>query len=306
MPLVENNPFEGVKTNIFGTQNLAQTAQKYGTETFVLISTDKAVRPTNVMGACKRIAEMVLQAMASEPLQKTTFCMVRFGNVLGSSGSVVPKFKKQIKSGGPVTVTHPEMTRYFMTISEAVSLVIQAGSMAQGGEVFLLDMGQPVKILDLAKAMIRLHGMESRESPLESLDNLDQQKEIEIVFSGVRNGEKLYEELLIDLDRSSATHHKKIRKSIEVFTESSVLKQNCFERLFLAVERCDELLLKSVLREFVHGYETDRAQEYTESENLEINDNQNSIVDVNSKVKQINSGLPKVKIVTALEEIGAK
>ncbi len=303
VPLVENNPFEGVKTNIFGTQKLALTAQKYGTETFALISTDKAVRPANVMGACKRVAEMVLQAMASEPIQKTTFCMVRFGNVLGSSGSVVPKFQKQIKSGGPVTVTHPEMTRYFMTISEAVSLVIQAGSMAQGGEVFLLDMGPPVKILDLAKALIRLHGMESRESSLKRLVKIDQGNEIEITFSGIRNGEKLYEELLIGLDRSRSTKHKKIRKSLEAYTESSELESKCIEQLRLAVGKCDETLLRTVLREFVHGYETKDKPEYAR---VSIDSGKNPIDGYTKGVDEVNAALVKGDLVAAMNKVRFK
>lgn len=189
VPLVEFNPIEGIQNNVFGTYHAARAAVDSTVERFVLISTDKAVRPTNVMGASKRLAELVLQAMAQET-DSTCFCMVRFGNVLGSSGSVIPLFQKQIKDGGPVTVTHPEITRYFMTIPEAAQLVIQAGAMAKGGDVFVLDMGEPVKIDDLAKKMIHLSGLSVK-------DEANPEGDIEIKFTGLRPGEKLYEELLI-------------------------------------------------------------------------------------------------------------
>lgn len=212
VPLVESNPFEAIKTNIFGTFNLASTAEKHEVETFVFISTDKAVRPTNIMGATKRLSEIVVNTFAEKHGQKTKYSMVRFGNVLGSSGSVIPKFQNQIKNGGPVTVTHREMTRYFMTIPEAVSLVIQSGAMSSGGEVYLLDMGSPVKIWDVAKAMIRLQG----KVPVESLENGSaNEEEVIIVESGIRPGEKLYEELLISIDSSEATFHAKIFRANE-------------------------------------------------------------------------------------------
>lgn len=201
VPMVEHNIVEGVQNNIFGTWHCAEAAIKAGVESFVLISTDKAVRPTNIMGATKRVAELVLQGL-SERQTSTRFTMVRFGNVLGSSGSVIPLFREQIKQGGPVTVTHPDITRYFMTISEASELVIQAGSMGQGGDVFVLDMGEPIKILDLAKRMIRLSGLE-----LKDINNPE--GDIEILFSSLRPGEKLYEELLIG-NNTKGTEHSRI------------------------------------------------------------------------------------------------
>ena len=208
VPLVQANPEEAVRNNIFGTRNIAELAVRHGVENFVLISTDKAVRPPNVMGATKRIAEMVLQAMSSEKCP-TSFAMVRFGNVLGSSGSVVPLFRKQIAAGGPVTVTHPEITRYFMTIPEAAQLVIQAGAMAKGGDVFVLDMGEPVRIVDLARRMIDLSGLLVQ-------DENQPDGDIAIEFVGLRPAEKLYEELLIG-DNPEPTDHKRIMKARDHF-----------------------------------------------------------------------------------------
>lgn len=206
VPLVEHNPIEGIRNNSIGTRRMAEAALAADVETFVLISTDKAVRPTNVMGASKRLAELVLQALARKG-GKTRFCMVRFGNVLGSSGSVVPLFRKQIEAGGPITLTHPEITRYFMTIPEAAQLVIQAGSMGQGGEVFVLDMGKPVKIIDLARRMVHLSGLEVRDE-----QHPDGDIAIEIV--GLRPGEKLYEELLIG-ENVEGTSHPLIMRAYE-------------------------------------------------------------------------------------------
>ena len=195
VPLMELNATEAIKNNVFGTLNVAEMADKFNAERFILISTDKAVNPTNIMGASKRIAEIIILMMSIK--SRTVFSAVRFGNVLGSDGSVIPLFKKQIEKGGPVTVTHPEVTRYFMTIPEAVQLVIQAGAMAEGGEIFILDMGEPVKIADLARDMIRLSGLEPGV-------------DIEIEYIGLRPGEKLYEELLLNEEGITATKYKKI------------------------------------------------------------------------------------------------
>ena len=206
VPLVEFNPSQGILNNSIGTMVAAQAAIAAKVETFVLVSTDKAVRPTNVMGASKRIAELVLQAL-DRGHHDTCFTMVRFGNVLDSSGSVIPLFKKQIQAGGPVTVTHSNVVRYFMTITEAVELVIQSGAMAKGGEVFVLDMGEPIRIYDLAVKMIQLSG-------LVVLDENNPSGDIEIQYTGLRPGEKLYEELLVD-GRFSMTKNKLIRRAEE-------------------------------------------------------------------------------------------
>ena len=211
VPLVEHNPAEGLRNNVFGTLHTAQAAVACGVSDFVLISTDKAVRPTNVMGASKRLAEMVLQALAAEQASPsvTQFTMVRFGNVLGSSGSVVPKFRQQLRDGGPITLTHPEITRYFMTIPEAAQLVIQSGALARGGDVFVLDMGEPVRIMDLAKRMVELSGLSVR-------DEVDSEGDIDIQITGLRPGEKLFEELLIG-DNPEPTSHPRIMRAREAF-----------------------------------------------------------------------------------------
>jgi FlaA1/EpsC-like NDP-sugar epimerase len=217
VPLVEANPLSGLRNNIMGTLHSVEAAEAAGVANFILISTDKAVRPTNIMGASKRVCELILQARAEQPGAKTVFSMVRFGNVLGSSGSVVPRFKAQIAAGGPVTVTDREITRYFMTIPEAAQLVIQASAMAKGGEVFVLDMGQPVKIIDLARTMIRLSGLSIRDD-----ENPD--GDIQIVETGLRPGEKLYEELLIG-DNPQSTNHPRIMRAREILWPWSELEQ---------------------------------------------------------------------------------
>lgn len=244
VPLVEHNPAEGIKNNVLGTVRTAQAAAENGVSDFVLISTDKAVRPTNIMGASKRLAEMVLQALAGT-IPGTKFSMVRFGNVLGSSGSVVPKFRQQIRDGGPITLTHPEITRYFMTIPEASQLVIQAGAMAKGGDVFVLDMGQSVRIMDLARRMIELSGLTVKDG-----QNLDGDVEIEI--TGLRPGEKLYEELLIG-DDPKPTSHSRIMKAHEDFIPWAELegKLNALE---MALNVNDVGVIRLMMKELVAGY----------------------------------------------------
>lgn len=234
VPLVEYNVVEGVRNNLFGTWYAAEAAIASGVETFVLISTDKAVRPTNVMGASKRLAELVLQAL-SQRQHSTRFCMVRFGNVLGSSGSVVPLFREQIRRGGPVTVTHKDIIRYFMTIPEAAQLVIQAGAMGQGGDVFVLDMGEPVKIADLAKRMIHLMGLEVK-------DEVHPNGDIEVKYSGLRPGEKLYEELLIG-ESVRETAHPRIMAADEVYLTWSQM-----ENLLLQLDTlCDSFAVEQII-----------------------------------------------------------
>ncbi len=256
VPLVEHNPAEGVRNNVWGTRICAEAALRNKVRNFVLISTDKAVRPTNIMGATKRLSEMVLQALAATQMQDsaadrqpdrivTKFSMVRFGNVLGSSGSVVPLFRKQIKSGGPVTLTHADVTRYFMTISEAAQLVIQAGAMGAGGDVFVLDMGQPVKIQDLAKRMIELSGLS-----LSSAANPE--GDIEITVTGLRPGEKLYEELLIG-DNPRPTQHARIMKAHDQFLPWSQLESK-LTTLDIALSLNDVPVVRSLLQQLVPGY----------------------------------------------------
>lgn len=245
VPMVEYNPIEGVRNNLFGTLRTAQAAMAARVETFVLISTDKAVRPTNVMGASKRMAELVLQAFADQAETRTRFTMVRFGNVLGSSGSVVPLFRKQVAAGGPVTVTHPDINRYFMTIPEAVQLVLQAGSMGKGGDVFVLDMGEPVRIVDLAEKMIRLSGLTVRSEKHPEGD-------ISIAFTGLRPGEKLYEELLVG-DNVVGTNHPMIMRAEERFLEWTRLN-HLLDSLNRACRNFAYESVRALLLEAVDGY----------------------------------------------------
>ncbi len=244
VPIVEHNPAEGIKNNVLGTLFTAVAAAENGVADFVLISTDKAVRPTNIMGASKRLAEMVLQALAATALG-TKFSMVRFGNVLGSSGSVVPKFRQQIRDGGPITLTHPEITRYFMTIPEASQLVIQAGAMAKGGDVFVLDMGQSVKIIDLARRMIELSGLTVK-------DEQNPDGDIAIEITGLRPGEKLYEELLIG-DNPKPTSHSRIMKAHEEFIPWIDLEAD-LNALKLALNVNDVGLIRLIMTKLVTGY----------------------------------------------------
>ena len=257
VPLVEHNPAEGVHNNVWGTRVCAEAAVRNGVRNFVLISTDKAVRPTNIMGATKRLAEMVLQALAElnpaltaqggpAPTSRTCFSMVRFGNVLGSSGSVVPLFREQIRNGGPITLTHADITRFFMTIPEAAQLVIQAGAMGTGGDVFVLDMGQPVRIVDLARRMVELSGLSVR-------DDNNPEGDIEIAITGLRPGEKLYEELLIG-ENPIPTQHPRIMKAQEPYLPWAQLQQS-LGALHMAKGVNDVALIRGLLQQLVAGYE---------------------------------------------------
>lgn len=257
VPIVEHNPFEGAINNTKGTYHCVKAAIEAHVATFVLISTDKAVRPTNIMGASKRLAELVCQGFSNELLKNsgsqkspTRISMVRFGNVLGSSGSVVPLFTRQIEQGGPITVTHPDVTRYFMTIPEAANLVIQAGAMAKGGEVFVLDMGKPVKIVDLARRMIHLSGFNVKEDS-------NPEGDIEIVFTGLRPGEKLYEELIIGEDNVETTHHPLIMQAIEhSFPLSSI--ENTINEFAQRAQNHDTKWLKQQFKHYVEGYQENK------------------------------------------------
>ena len=246
VPIVEHNPFEGVINNTKGTYHCARAAIQANVETFVLISTDKAVRPTNVMGASKRLAELVCQAL-SKTDSKTFISMVRFGNVLGSSGSVVPLFTEQIEQGKPITVTHPDVTRYFMTIPEAANLVIQAGAMASGGEVFVLDMGEPVKIVDLAQRMIHLSGFDIK-------DATHPEGDIEVIFTGLRAGEKLYEELIIGEDNVESTYHPLIMQAMEHSFPLAEL-ESMMSDLTEKQKEFDVPWLKQQFKQYVAGYQ---------------------------------------------------
>lgn len=258
VPLMEDNPTEAIKNNVFGTLNLVEIADKYGVEKFVLISTDKAVNPTNVMGATKRIAEIIIQM--TDKYSSTDYVAVRFGNVLGSNGSVIPLFKKQIENGGPVTVTDPRVIRYFMTIPEACQLVLEAGAMANGGEIFILDMGEPVKIMDLAKDLISLSGFEP-------------EVDIPIVITGLRPGEKLYEELLIDKDKVDTTEHHKIYIEMPILHDYHKIEYQ-LKKLQDIIYSEDDYLIKKTLAEMVSSYKPYKKLEkiedksYSKVENL--------------------------------------
>jgi len=239
VPMMENNPSESILTNIFGTKNVADLAVEYGVQKFVMVSTDKAVNPTNVMGASKRIAEIYIQSLGKTA--QTKFVTTRFGNVLGSNGSVIPRFKKQIEAGGPVTITHPDITRFFMTIPEACQLVLEAGCLGKGGEIYVFDMGKSVKIVDLARKMIKLSG-------------LQEGKDIEIIYTGLRPGEKLYEELLADSENTLPTHHPQIligKVKEYDFTEVAQ-KINELIRLFDKQNNTEIVtLMKSIVPEYI-------------------------------------------------------
>jgi len=250
---------EGLRNNVFGTEAVANSAIASGVESVILISSDKAVRPTNMMGASKRLAELVCQAAARRQ-SSTIFSMVRFGNVLGSSGSVIPRFRQQVEQGGPITVTHPEITRYFMTIPEAAQLVIQAGAMATGGDVFLLDMGEPLKIVDLADRIVRLSGLTPyRMSPAphpftgQPCTNLaSSEGDIEISFTGLRPGEKLFEELLIGAN-ASQTQHPRIMTASETYLGPDRLDQ-LLDALLAACQRQDIATLRRIIASAPVGY----------------------------------------------------
>ena len=245
VPLMESSPNEAIKNNVFGTYKTAKAAGEYGVQKFVMISTDKAVNPTNIMGASKRICEMIIQTF--NKYYQTEFVAVRFGNVLGSNGSVIPLFKKQIQHGGPVTVTHPDIIRYFMTISEAVSLVLQAGAYAKGGEIFVLDMGEPVKILDLAKNLIRLSGYVPNE-------------DIKITFSGLRPGEKLYEELLMDEEGLTKTENELIYIGKPIELDEEIFKKQLEDLYEAAVDETKNIrqLVKEIVPTYVLKEESEK------------------------------------------------
>jgi FlaA1/EpsC-like NDP-sugar epimerase len=240
VPMMESQPSEAIKNNTFGTAHLCDLAVEYCVERFVLISTDKAINPTNVMGASKRLAEIYLQALHAANPSKTKFIAVRFGNVLGSSGSVIPMFKKQIAAGGPVKVTHPDVTRYFMTIPEASGLVLQSGAQGSGGEIFVLDMGQPVKIIDLARSLIELSGLKPGE-------------DIDIEFVGLRPGEKLFEELSHQGENITSTHHPKIMRFVSEPQPLPRVKA-IFENLSNEIHRAEPAQIKSLMNQAVPEY----------------------------------------------------
>lgn len=265
VPLMETSPLEAIKNNVFGTYNVVNCADEYNVKRFILISTDKAVNPTNIMGATKRLCEMIVQA--KNKVSKTEYAAVRFGNVLGSNGSVVPLFKKQIASGGPVTVTHKDITRFFMTIPEAVSLVLQAMSYAKGGEIFVLDMGEPVKIYDMAVNLIKLSGLEP---------NVD----VEIKFTGLRPGEKLYEEILMDEEGLQATKHDKIHIAEPMSINMDMIKEKLdkLNNLLETTNNEDKEIIKETIKEIVPTFKDkdvvnkERIEEVSKKEEIDINE----------------------------------
>ena len=261
VPLMEKNPYEAVKVNVFGTKSVANLSSKYGVEKFVMVSTDKAVNPTNVMGATKRLAEMYVQSLNRFHANNTRFIITRFGNVLGSNGSVIPLFKKQIESGGPVTVTHPDIIRYFMTIPEACQLVLEAGTMGKGGEVYVFDMGEPVKIIDLAKKMIQLSGL--------TID-----RDIKIAFTGLRPGEKLYEELLNNNENAIPTYHHKIMIA-KVVAED-------FDVLSISLKKLEAVLTKMDNTEIVAELKKNIPEYISNNSIYEVLDESSSYADVES------------------------
>jgi len=289
VPLVEYNVCEGVNTNFFGTYFVAKAALEFNVENFVLVSTDKAVRPTNVMGASKRMAELVVQGLAQRvvennqgPGPKTHFTMVRFGNVLGSSGSVIPLFQKQIESGGPVTVTHPDITRFFMTIPEAAQLVIQAGSMGLGGDVFVLDMGEPVKINDLAKKMIHLSGYVVEGADTNTNTNTNTNT-ITIHYTGLRDGEKLYEELLIG-DSVQGTAHPKIMTADEVSYPWSEM-EHILKQFQMALAQRNSHKVRECLKQYVSGFTPQCANEDLMAEPVRVKP-MRPLTSIESRVKK--------------------
>jgi FlaA1/EpsC-like NDP-sugar epimerase len=245
VPMMEQNPMEAIRVNVLGTKTLADLASEFHAERFVMVSTDKAVNPTNVMGATKRAAEIYIQSLNHEIKNKTKFITTRFGNVLGSNGSVIPLFQKQIAAGGPLTVTHPDITRYFMTIPEACQLVLEAGSIGTGGEIMMFDMGKPVKIADLAYNMIRLSGLEPGQ-------------DIQIVYSGLRPGEKLFEELLYDKEKGQPTHNPKIAISQTGYYHPGVVRRHITE-LQISLKSKDKMLLVSKLKDMVPEFKSNNS-----------------------------------------------
>ncbi|RQP07924.1 MAG: polysaccharide biosynthesis protein [Chryseobacterium sp.] len=246
VPIIEDNPHEAILVNVLGSRNLATLASRFGVERFVMVSTDKAVNPTNVMGASKRAAELFVQSLQCRPGNATRFITTRFGNVLGSNGSVIPHFKKQIEKGGPVTITHPDIVRYFMTIPEACELVLQAGTMGQGGEIFVFDMGEPVRIVDLAVRMIRLSGLEPG-------------RDVQITYTGLRPGEKLYEELLSDKTKNLPTHHEKIMISRDPTMEFDGISKLTRSVIRAAVRR-DKVKVVKLLKTIVPEYKSNNSE----------------------------------------------